>query len=201
MAKTPAINDLANDQVGATARRLGTRALATGHALQYDFGMTARKVPQVFKDVLNFNVTHSDHARRCVLWSRSTFTQQAVKRGNLETGVIGLEYQKLREQIKTSSLVNTDDTSWQTGGKASYLMGFKTKTTVVYQVRDQHRALEVLELIPKNYVGVLVTDRFVTYDAKVFNEVKQQKRPCPLAVSPVRCVLKPRRCILWSRSA
>jgi hypothetical protein len=155
--------DLSSNQVGATAHRLGTRALATGHALQYDFGITARKVPQVFKDVLNFSVTHS------------AFTQQAVKRGNLETGIIGGEYQKLREQIKTSSVVNTDDTSWQTGGKASYLMGFKTNTAVVYQVRDQHRALEVLELIPKDYAGVLVTDRFVTYDAKVFNEVKQQK--------------------------
>jgi transposase len=155
--------DLANDQVGATAHRLGIRALATGHALQYDFGITARKVPQVFKDVLNFNVTHS------------AFTQQALKRGNLETGVIGLEYQKLREQIKTSNVVNTDDTSWQTGGKASYLMGFKTNTAVVYQVRDQHRALEVLEIIPKDFKGVLVTDRFVTYDAKVFKDVKQQK--------------------------
>jgi transposase len=155
--------ELASNQVGATAHRLGTRALAVGHALQYDFGITARKVPQVLKDVLNFNVTHS------------AFTQQALKRGNLETGVIGLEYQKLREQIKTSNVVNTDDTSWQTGGKASYLMGFKTNTAVVYQVRDQHRALEVLEVIPKDYAGVLVTDRFVTYDAKVFNEVKQQK--------------------------
>lgn len=155
--------DLSSDQIGATAHRLGTRALATGHALQYDFGVTARKVPQVFKDVLNFSVTHS------------AFTQQALKRGNLETGIIGGEYQKLREQIKTSSVVNTDDTSWQTGGKASYLMGFKTNTTVVYQVRDQHRALEVLELIPKDYAGVLVADRFVTYDAKVFDEVKQQK--------------------------
>ena len=155
--------DLASDQVGATAHRLGTRALAVGHALQYDFGITARKVPRIFKDVLNFDVTHS------------AFIQQALKLGNLETGVIGLEYQKLRAQIKTSSVVNTDDTSWQTGGKASYLMGFKTNTAVVFQVRDQHRALEVLEIIPKDFKGVLVTDRFVTYDAKVFNEIKQQK--------------------------
>jgi transposase len=35
--------------------------------------------------------------------------------------------------------------------------------------------VEVLEVIPMDFAGVLVTDRFVTYDAKVFQAVKQHK--------------------------
>lgn len=155
--------EMASHQVGATAHRLGPRALAVGHALQYDFGITARKVPQLLEQLLGLRVTHS------------AFTQQAIKRSALETGVIGREYQQLRASVKTSVLVNTDDTSWRTGTKASYLMGFKTSMAVVYQIRDQHRAQEVLEVIPSDFKGVLVSDRFVTYDAKAFSGVKQQK--------------------------
>jgi transposase len=54
-------------------------------------------------------------------------------------------------------------------------MAFKTNSSVVYQIRTQHRAVEVLEVIPVDFAGVLVTDRFVTYDAKVFQAVKQHK--------------------------
>ena len=85
------------------------------------------------------------------------------------------EYQKLRSSIKVSSMTNTDDTGWRVEADLAFMMGFKTSTAVVYQIRQQHRSLEVEELIPQDYAGVLVTDRFVTYDAKTFSKVKQQK--------------------------
>lgn len=155
--------DIATTQHGATAHRLGTRLIAAGLALQFAFGITARKVPAVLEMLTNTRVT------------QSALTQQAVKQGNLEFGIVGLKYQTLREAVQHSSMVNTDDTSWWLNGKSAYLMGFKTNSSVVYQIRDQHRAVEVGEIIPSNYTGVLVTDRFVTYDAKVFSSVKQQK--------------------------
>ena len=160
--------DIAKNQHGATAHRLGHRIIAAGLALQFAFGITARKVPGVLEMLTNTRIT------------QSTFTQQAVKQGNLESGIVGLKYQSLREAVQHSSVVNTDDTSWWLNGKSAYLMGFKTSSSLVYQIRSQHRAIEVLELIPSDYTGTLVTDRFVTYDARVFSNVKQQKRPCPL---------------------
>jgi hypothetical protein len=41
--------------------------------------------------------------------------------GNLHT-----TYLKLREEVKTSPLVNTDNTGWRIGGKLAFLVGFFT---------------------------------------------------------------------------
>ena len=173
--------DIAKNQHGATAHRLGKRFIASGLALQYGFGITARKVPAVLEMLTNTRVT------------QSALTQQALKQGNLEFGMVGLKYQTLREAVKYSPMVNTDDTSWWLAGKSAYLMAFQTPSSVVYQIREQHRAIEVSEIIPSNYTGVLVTDRFVTYDAKLFSSVKQQKCVAHILKNIRDLLEKPRR--------
>ena len=40
---------------------------------------------------------------------------------------------------------------------------------------ENHRNQEVREIIPANFAGVLVTDRGVSYDAKAFDGMRQQK--------------------------
>jgi hypothetical protein len=54
-------------------------------------------------------------------------------------------------------------------------MAFDTDQATVYQVRPRHRHQEVQEVIPRNYLGVMVTDRGRSYEAHSFNQVKQQK--------------------------
>ncbi len=54
-------------------------------------------------------------------------------------------------------------------------MGFFSADTAVYQIRYRHRSEEVLEVIPADFAGVLVTDRGKSYDAEVFLDVRQQK--------------------------
>ena len=154
---------VASNQRGATADRLGPRALAAGHALQYDFGITARKVPGVLKMLTQLEVT------------QSALTQQALKHGANPAGVIHKKYETLRASVRAANMVNTDDTGWRINGANAFLMAFKTNSSVVYQIRAQHRSVDVLEVIPADFAGVLVTDRFVTYDAKVFQAVKQHK--------------------------
>jgi hypothetical protein len=173
--------DLSQDQRGATAHRLGSRVIAAGLALQYGFGITARKVPAILEMLTKIRVT------------QSAFTQQAVKQGNLEFGIVGLKYKSLREAVEHSDSVNTDDTSWWLAGKSAFLMGFKTNSSVVYQIREQHRAIEVSEIIPSEYAGVLVTDRFVSYDARIFKEVKQQKCVAHILKNIRGLLEKPRR--------
>jgi transposase len=149
-------------QRGATAHRIGVNALSLAHCLQYEIGIPARKVPQVLLLTTELRIT------------QSAITQAAIAK-TLEGQVIQNEYQKLRSSIKSSAMTNTDDTGWRVEAELAFMMGFKTVTAVVYQIRQQHRSLEVQEVIPKDYAGVLVTDRFKTYDAKVFAKVKQQK--------------------------
>jgi transposase len=150
------------DQVGCTAHRLSPKILALAHTLQYEHGIPARKVPRVLKLTMGLMVT------------QSAITQSAVKHSQSNHSVGGA-YQALRDEVQHASVVHTDDTSWRKGGESAQLMVFKTPISVVYQVRDQHRALEVLEVIPSDFAGVLVTDRFKSYDAKVLSQVKQQK--------------------------
>jgi transposase len=77
--------------------------------------------------------------------------------------------------MKGFPVVHTDDTGWRIGGKSAFLMAFDADEAVVYQIRNRHRGEEVLEIIPADFAGVLVTDRGKSYDAKVFENVTQQK--------------------------
>jgi hypothetical protein len=45
-------------------------------------------------------------------------------------------------------------------------MAFDTDQQTVYQIRSQHGNEQVRELIPGDYRGTLVTDRFSSYEAE-----------------------------------
>src|SRR3954451_992226 len=152
--------DLAPDQYGATAHRMGPRVMAAAHATHYGLGVPVRKVPALLRLYTGVSLT------------QSAITQDAVRRAS---GPIGREYQSLRDQVPTSDVTYTDDTGWRVGGVPAQLMIFVTDTATVFQVRARHRNEEVREVIGEDYRGVLVTDRGKSYDAKELESVKQQK--------------------------
>ena len=151
---------LAPDQAGATAHRVGPEVMATAHELHYGMGIPVRKVPGVLKVLTGLEVT------------ASAITQDAMKQSE---GPVGAAYEKLRSHMRESRAVHTDDTGWRIDGKIGYLMGFDSDRLAVYQIRFQHRNQEVQEIIPASYGGVLITDRGVSYDAKAFDGMRQQK--------------------------
>src|SRR5918992_5527377 len=73
--------DLAPDQYGATARRVGQRVMATAHALHYQFGIPVRKVPGVLETLAGLKLT------------QGAITQDALRRAR---GQVGIAYQQLR---------------------------------------------------------------------------------------------------------
>src|SRR5918999_5007156 len=149
--------DLAPDQYGATAHRLGTRAKAVAHILHYQVGIPVRKVPLVLELLTGLGLT------------QGAITQDALRRAK---GSIGQKYQELRAGVRESPVVYTDDTSWKVGGQSAHLMAFDTDLVTVYQVRPRHRHQEV---VSQNYQGVMRTDRGRSYEDKSFRRVKQQK--------------------------
>lgn len=151
---------VAPDQYGATANRVGERAMAAAHGLHYGLGSPVRKVPLVLEALQGITLT------------QGASTQDAMRRA---TGEIGEAYAHLREAMPESPVVHTDDTSWRVGGDPAYLMAFDTDEATVYQSRSQHRHEEVQEVLPLDYEGVMVTDRGRSYDAQAFNDVKPQK--------------------------
>src|SRR5215211_4650094 len=152
--------DLAPDQYGATAHRMGPRVMAAAHATHYGLGVPVRKVPAIL------------HLYTGVRLTQSAITQDALRR---VSGPIGQAYQVLRGQVPTSDVVCTDDTGWRVGGDPAQLMIFVADTATVFQVRAPHRNEEVREVIGDDYQGVLVTDRGKSYDAQELAAVKQQK--------------------------
>jgi transposase len=152
--------DLASDQYGATAHRLGPRAMATAHALHYQVGIPVRKTPLVLNLLTGMELT------------QGAITQDALRRAR---GRVGQMYQELRAGVRDSPVVYTDDTGWKVAGENSHLMAFDTDQATVYQVRPRHRHQEVQEVVPRNYQGVMGTDRGRSYEDKSFRWVKQRK--------------------------
>lgn len=152
--------DVAPDQYGASAHRLGERAWATAHALHYGVGVPVRKVPTVLRMLTGIQVT------------QSALTHDAQRRA---AGSVGQVYEQLRTRVPEAPAVHTDDTGWRIGGQPAQLMVFETATESVYQVRARHRNEEVREVVPAEYEGVLVTDRGRSYDAQALAGVRQQK--------------------------
>ena len=151
--------DLAGDQRGATAHRLGPRLLAAAHQLHYGLGVTVRKLPEVLGLLTGVRLT------------QGAITQDALRRCERAVAAI---YQGLADSIREAPFVHTDDTGWRMGGRAAWLMTFVTDTTTLYQVRPRHRNEEVRERIPSDYAGVMVTDRGKSYDATELAAVKRQ---------------------------
>ena len=154
--------DVAADQYGATAHRIGDRLISVGHCLHYGDGIPQRKVVGVLKRLTGIEVT------------QGMLSQSSVKQG-CELGYVNQASESIRKGMANSERINTDDTGWRTGGKGTFLMGFETPDAVYYQIRDRHRNEEVREVIPSNYEGVMCTDRGKSYDAKELRDVKQQK--------------------------
>jgi hypothetical protein len=152
--------DLAADQCGATAHRLGPRLLAAVHHLHYKLGVPVRKLPELIELLTGVRLT------------QGALTLAALRQAK---AAIGATYQNLCDSVRDAPYVHTDDTGWRIGGASAWLMVFETDAATVYQIRKRHRNEEVRERIPADYQGVMITDRAGVYDADVFAAVRKQK--------------------------
>ena len=134
--------------------------MAVAPALHYQVGIPVRKTPLVLNLLTGMELTQGAISQDVLRWAK---------------GSIGQMYQALRAGVQDSPVVYTDDTGWKVGGKPAHLMAFDTDEATVYQVRPRHRHQEVQEVVPRNYPGVMGTDRGRSYEDKSFRRVKQRK--------------------------
>jgi transposase len=127
--------EVASDQYGATAHRVGPRLKTMAHALHYGHGVPVRRLPGILLETTGVTMT------------QSAITRDALKQA-ADSGVVGNAYQEARAGIRQAPVTYTDDTSWAVGGEPAQLMVFDTDEATVYQIRAQHRNQEVRELVP-----------------------------------------------------
>lgn len=151
--------ELADDQRGATAHRLGPRVLAAAHDVHYRLGMPVRKLPELFATLTGIRFT------------QGAITLDAIRK---TAGTIGATYAAFCDSVRDSVWCHTDDTGWRQGGSPRWLMAFVTDTVTVYQIRQRHRNEEVRERIPADYQGTMITDRAPVYDAAELSAIKRQ---------------------------
>jgi hypothetical protein len=124
--------DVAADQYGATAHRLGPRIKAMAHSLHYGHGIPVRRLPAILGEMTGIEIT------------QSAITQHALKQIK---GPVGAAYRELRKQVRHAPVTYTDDTGWRVGGDGAYLMAFDTNQETVYQIRSEHGNEQVREVI------------------------------------------------------
>jgi transposase len=157
--------DLAPDQYGATAHRLGARVRAAAHTLHDGVGIPVRKVPAVLKALSGVQLT------------QGALTQDALRRVQ---GPLGTAYEGWRAAVPQAPVVHTDDTGGRVGGEPASLLAFETKAATVSHIRPRHRHGDVPEVIPADDAGVRVTDRGRSDDARAFDDVPPQKCLAPI---------------------
>ena len=153
--------ELAKDQFGATAHRIGSRVDALALALHYDSGMSLRQAEKVLNDYLQIPVT------------QSAITQKALKAA--EQGKLGELAQEIKAELAQADIIHTDDTGWKVGGTPHFLMTFCNEKAIYYQIERHHRAAEVAQVIDPSFRGIVVVDGFTSYQPQSFDSVPQQR--------------------------
>lgn len=82
-----------------------------------------------------------------------------------ETGnALGAVADELKDQIMTTSVIHADETGWKMAGQRRWLWTLTSPTWTIFH-GSRHRSEAALrEVLPANYQGVLVTDRYGAYN-------------------------------------
>jgi len=154
-------NQLSNAN-GAAAISLGPRTLAIAADMHKHLGASYEKIADHFTQIFDFNITRSG-------------LYQAIGRLAQKAEPI---YQQLIDSIRAAAVVHADETGWRIGVLSAWLWVFSNQETTVYTIRSGkgargHKA--VLEILGKEFKGVLISDCFLAYDAKALDDWIKQK--------------------------
>lgn len=151
--------DQISKAIGAAGVVIGPRAKALAADLKHRFGASYGKVCEVINDAFGLNV------------SRSAWYQADQRLGKQAEGV----YQELIAAIRTCSVVHSDETGWRIGALSAWLWVFTGQTITVYAIEKSRSHQVILNILGKEFAGVLVSDCFLAYDHHALEEWLKQK--------------------------
>ena len=145
--------------VGASGVVIGPRAKALASDLKHRFGVSYGKVSEVLNDGFHLNVTRG-------AW------QQADQRLALQAQPV---YQALIEALQSCAVVHGDETGWRIGTLSAWLWVFTNQKITVYTIETSRGHEVVLNILGKEFKGVLVSDCFLAYDHHALENWLKQK--------------------------
>ena len=144
---------------GAAGVLVGPRAKALAADLKHRLGVSYANVSEVLNDVFGLQVC------------RSGWCQADQKLAETARPI----YEKLIELIRQCSVVHADETSWRIGTLAAWLWVFTNRQISVYAIRDNRSSDVVVDILGREFKGVLASDRFAAYDDKRLSAWLKQK--------------------------
>jgi transposase len=159
--------DQTSQATGAAGVLVGPRAKALAADLKHRLGVSYEKVSEVFRDSFGLKV------------SRSGWCQADAKLASRARGV----YEELIEIIRQCSVVHADDivpmpfreTGWRIGTLAAWLWVFTNRDATVYAIRDNRSSDVVVDVLGREFQGILASDCFLAYDDKRLSAWLKQK--------------------------
>jgi transposase len=133
---------------GAAKVQLGPQAKSMAISLQYEYGMTKRKVCKLMKKVFDISLSPGG----LVYASHSSAAKMEP------------HYHSFCKELRQSSVVHSDETSWYVGSPKHWLWVFTNSNTTVYHVSGSRGRAVIAKMIGENYTGTLVSDCLSIYD-------------------------------------
>ena len=134
--------NLAILQSYSTTYKTLSKALAAD--AKHRLGCSYGKVSELLNDAFGMQVSRSGW---CQADQRLAGTARPV-------------YQELIEAMQRSSVVHADETGWRTGTLSAFLWVFTNQEITVYAIRDNRSSDVVVEILGKEFEGILSTDCF-----------------------------------------
>lgn len=148
-----------SEATGAAGVVVGPRAKALAADMKHRLGVSYGKVCELLNDAFGLRVTRSG-------W------YQADRRVAEQARPV---YEELVEVLRESAVVHADETGWRVGTLSAWLWVFTNRETTVYTIRRGRGHEVVLEILGREFKGVLVSDCFLAYDAQALNNWLKQK--------------------------
>ncbi|GAA5441810.1 transposase [Deinococcus caeni] len=106
--------------------------------------------------------------------TQGAITQAAVRLA-ADGRALAAHVDALQTQIQQAPYVHHDDTGWRVGAQNAWVGAFRSADTVLFRANLRHTNVEVREGLGQNFAGVLISDRFSSYDSRYLQDIRQQK--------------------------
>ena len=151
--------DQTSQATGAAGVVVGPRAKALASDLKHRLGVSYGKVSEVLNDTFELQVCRSG-------WCRADQKLAETARP---------VYEKLVDVVRQCSVVHADETGWRIDTLSAWLWVFTNRQATVYAIRDNRSSDVVIEVLGREFQGVLASDCFLAYDDRRLKDWLKQK--------------------------